>query len=722
MKKFKIVIVIIFMIASLFGGGVMMALNLPASNISSPESNPEEEVSAKGKWLDNRVKPKQREDGSYEIKSAENLGWAMWNSISKGFHGATYHLMNNVNLSGHYSSPFLCNSFYGHGYSIYGFSGGLLKYTYDYGKVRQYVGFLASGDVYDLSLSGSLDITLDTMYETVSVYIGGATGTGDAKNVETSISISINQDIKNLGFSSIVAGGVVGNGSATNCVSKGSLKLDKLCIYSYPTVSMEVGGIVGVGSATNCMSSCDIDVVDANYQLDDKKGSIYVGGISGSGKVLDCVFDGSVDVSAVDDLEKGDVGGIAGHSSEVKRCFNYGEVSVTDCVDINVGGVAGSSSDIANSANFADVYSSVASAPTAGYGGIVGNLNGSLWHSGNYALISTFVSSGEWVDTGGLVGHGNFIINRCVNYGAVSTGRAYAGHADSADKIYSSWDLGNCSYTYGYTEGSKPETDALYYRTAQWSNSSSVINSVTKNTYWTGIYSEYKQGGNWMVVPDGFCEFSELCEIDYKNWKYLILPMDVFRKTDVEIWWSKPSQTNKEETENTQADSTEIGYVRNAISKSVVTSMIFANGVDRKSSVDLYYNTSMFEYDQANDTIVTTGYVRETLGEFSLESNSFVKTNVAGDNFIYSETYSTKIVDATNPYVTTFMFMSKNYSNSIRVIFQLKSKAKKVSFSYYGEGVGTAVVVVPDGHSGRTADGEFYYKDTFHIKATPNLG
>lgn len=171
-------------------------------------------------------------------------------------------------------------------------------------------------------------------------------------------------DNTDLIFDSISVGGIVGSSysdfAIDNCITKGNIDVCYLNQdYGF------VGGIVGYGTAQNCLNYADISMV-----LDAVSGWAECGGICGfpgsvSGNIANCVNYGNVvGISSYTIF----CGGIAGEDGYIENCINYGDVkasvntikmnSYNFYADICAGGIVGiSSGEIWNSKNYGNIYS-----------------------------------------------------------------------------------------------------------------------------------------------------------------------------------------------------------------------------------------------------------------------------------------------------------------------------------------------------------------------------
>lgn len=194
--------------------------------------------------------------------------------------------------------------------------------------------------------------------------VGGVVGYGDAINSTARGSVTANDDRSN-------AGGITGNGDATNCIN-------------YAVVNgNSVGGITGYGDAYFC----------ENYGHLFAKGS-SVGGITYNGTAQYCKNSGNI--TAINSLE---VGGICANNYMyesdyiAKYCFNEGEIFAENCD--YVGGIMGS---------------------------------GFAWDSyntGNINLIQCESAGGVSGFTG--YNYSSYGINRCYNVGNISGSAEYIG-------------------------------------------------------------------------------------------------------------------------------------------------------------------------------------------------------------------------------------------------------------------------------------------------------
>ncbi|MBP3619045.1 MAG: hypothetical protein J6J24_00115, partial [Clostridia bacterium] len=699
----------------------------------------------------------------------------------------SYKLGRNLNMAGKNLHPLDCASLDGNGHAIYGIrmyiesehdvqycapsvltnTNNIVERQNDDGTCLPYfssvsydthVGVVKGSDsIYDnvqdpceiknITLSGLIQVSNSSG----TARVGGAIGSGNAKNV-----VNADLDVR-VDWPVEYVGGIVGEGSATDCVNANH-ETDSgtpgVGLTGGSSDGARIGGIIGSGTVKNCMNRCRVYASSIQTRV------ISVGGIAGySDSVKGCVNSG--DVSSwhcgydANRYSSQGMGGIVGNAGgTIENCFNYGKVDgpgyMADWKDVNVGGIVGDTKavTIKNCANFGTVDGGLFDTrATGGFGGILGSVitdsgtyNVNISNCGNYGSISTYTDDNSAPSAGGVVGWAiNTVdttyvtIDKCVNYGYVggSGGCNYVGHANGDTAISNCWRFSKTTGTYRYFSdtygGSAPSLDNCRYTSSDFSSTRSLYNKLTNSTYWSSVYSYYNSDGQWFVIPDGYCGFSESCSITGGNWSYLVVPMAVFREMDVQMYWSKPSQTDVGQTyEEETSSNSEISCVYNTYNSSTQSDYVFVNGVHRQASFRYWYNSDYFTFKSQLATSKGRNLVStQTTVDF---------TNFLTDGIVYavpiiygkaSSSPRTKFrTEGGYTYFDTFLFVASSYkdNNIVTVRFDVASKSKKVKFSYSGEGEGRAEIVVPSGHYGRTADGYFYYKDTFHIKVTPYLG
>jgi len=186
------------------------------------------------------------------------------------------------------------------------------------------------------SLSGKIQV--ETTY---SACIGGIVGvtTNDVTVMNCHNTASISAVSPPPSFGSIIAGGIVGIGSASYSHNTGNVSV--ACNWTQsgfyaPSGAMYAGGIIGSGGAGNCRNNGNVSVEtisNANHI------PVYSGGIVGfaSYEVTGCENTGIINSSKI-----GYSGGICGiaHNVTIRDCFNTGDINTNNSASCS-GGIVG---------------------------------------------------------------------------------------------------------------------------------------------------------------------------------------------------------------------------------------------------------------------------------------------------------------------------------------------------------------------------------------------
>lgn len=237
----------------------------------------------------------------------------------------------------------------------------------------------------------------------VAVYNNGL-----IQNVHTTVNFNISDGSY---FSGVVAKNQSA-GTIENCSADGSIK-----------GKQKVAGITAEneGQIVNCVNNCTIESVSSTYA----GGITAINGSSGfvKAKIINCINNGNITASSTN------LGGIAAFmysNSEISYCANYGNVSST------------------------------ATGTGAGYGGIVGRMNGDDSNDGHITKIEGCYNAGNISSVrncGGIIGFVNsgvtpaIQINGCLSTGDVNGSKenagTFIGKADSNTlSITDSWVVG----------------------------------------------------------------------------------------------------------------------------------------------------------------------------------------------------------------------------------------------------------------------------------------
>ena len=275
------------------------------------------------------------------------------------------------------------------GTSVY--AGGICGYT--------------TNTISDCEFSGSVEATVN--YINGSAYAGGITAVG-------SVSDSCNDGtISAIGFSSCnaYAGGITGEcygreSQVFNCLNSG-------IVSATNARTAYAGGIVGAGSSVSCDNSGKI-YAETKYGYSET----YSGGVVGNGQAIFCRNMGNVDAFSTSSHVR--VGGIIGNGS-ADDCKNYGFVSgLSERYEASVGGIVGRAGTIRRCANYGDVTMLNNGDYSCGMpGGVVGQLQyGTCLQCCNYGNIT--IEAAKFSSfSGGVAGGTNGTIVDCFNKGNV---------------------------------------------------------------------------------------------------------------------------------------------------------------------------------------------------------------------------------------------------------------------------------------------------------------
>lgn len=327
--------------------------------------------------------PKQLDDTSVNITSAEELAW-LAQQVNSGRTFTSVFLDNNIDLNGKawtaigtQSNPF-SGTFYGCGHTI---SNLLVTAGDNYQGLFGYIKGTESEKamVKDLNVQGVI--------KTTATYVGGVVGSALYANFENLHSdVSITVDRLNSKDNIATAGGVIGEAiycSVYHCSNSGSISAPQ---------QDNVGGVAGYASATYIRSS---------YNTGDLTGGGTTGGVVGAFiargtvvGVMSCYNTGDVTgsgscvggvVGAATAAKKGDTAGMA----TLSNLYNRGDVTAQHTVGGIVGSFIGGDVSILSAAyTTGKVTATNDSGITSSTGAVAGRMySGMLF--GAYALDGT---------------------------------------------------------------------------------------------------------------------------------------------------------------------------------------------------------------------------------------------------------------------------------------------------------------------------------------------
>lgn len=368
--------------------------------------------------VDQGTAPEKDSEGTYLIRSADDLIWMSKQVTLLGNGEINAKLMNNIDTGGTEFMPIGTRA----DQDVTTEQGGALKYkranfykgTFD-GNGKEvnlnleggsYLALIGAADgatIEDLTVKGSLTghqfvagvvgysqntltITGCKNQANIGAHSWAAGMVGYGKNVEISNctnSGTITGSNSNVGG---IVGYASGTGNITGCANTGDIK---------GLESGICGGILGMGGSTSLENCKNTGTITG-------QGGSRVGGIAGYGKhMTNCGNEGDI-VST-----SSNVGGIVGYgvSSEIKGCYNTGSVTGKE----SVGGIVGTGtvSKVENCYNKGKIQAEKTTT-SSGVGGIVGTkIFSAIAITNCYNAGTIGVKEGEdAVSVGEIIGHG----------------------------------------------------------------------------------------------------------------------------------------------------------------------------------------------------------------------------------------------------------------------------------------------------------------------------
>lgn len=383
-------------------------------------------------------------NASYTIKTAKGLAWFA-NAVNKGLKSIDVKLTNDIDLSdvvndsvlteennwipiGNYGTTAFIGQFDGQGHTI---SGMKIKSNQLYQGLFGCVN--KDSTIKNIKIDKAQINLMEIDYTNADAfpdgYCGGIAGYNEG------VITGCETDLEMVGC---MAGGIVGynTGTVEYCKNAGKISgmsdIGGIAGHNYGAIKdcenagnmtgvFCIGGIAG-NVSTSAISECSNSGVIT--------GQLWTGGIAGlisnNSTIVDCKNTGNIieHCPAFDYLPScGEIGGIAGRidssNSEVKRCYNSGDVT-SDIKDAEqVGGIAGMIyregviSDCVNDGNI--------SSADWDAGGIVGDI--SVIETENNPIVINCVNNGNVHAVsyaGGIAGSSTYKIENCYNTGNIS--------------------------------------------------------------------------------------------------------------------------------------------------------------------------------------------------------------------------------------------------------------------------------------------------------------
>ncbi len=284
---------------------------------------------------------------SFELTSAEDFaGFASLVNDGVSFENIKIHLKANIDLNNKNWTPIggtednhFKGAFYGNGCKI---SNLYVKGVED-GSVLGLFGYIHSGSVSDLSVSGSIT-------DSTGADIGGIAGIlqyGAVKKCSTSITIKENKKAGEKNEESLIRiGGLVGLTLASEisqCFSQGSISASGI---SEGTINLYVGGLIGedsprrpqVTTINNCYSTVNVTTtsdITTEYEVsfaENLYAAGFIGKIDGGVTITNCYASGNIKATASKDHGLASGAGFIGKFSTndmITNCFAVGNVTVS---------------------------------------------------------------------------------------------------------------------------------------------------------------------------------------------------------------------------------------------------------------------------------------------------------------------------------------------------------------------------------------------------------
>ena len=345
-----------------FGGGLRMDLQVSAEdaeNTAALEEDTEEFI------------PVYTIEDLYNIRNDLDANYRLMNDIDlteATAKGGDWDFMGNgwnpIGSNDVYGGETFTGIFDGGGHTIKGMRIEVAKWPAGVDKTV-FLGLFArvSGKVYSLSISGSIEITvnlwsiIDTGRYNYSMYVyaGGIAGYSSANIANcynmSNISTTYTLEVKNGGSTYITsyAGGIAGfnNGLITNCHNTGNISGSAYCYGYFPTTpsaTSYAGGITGYSEECidNCYNTGSVlsTTKSAQYQSPNIEircsATSRAGGITGYSitSITNCYNAGNIDTSTTTNsngygASSGYSGGIAGQINygSIISCYNTGTIS-----------------------------------------------------------------------------------------------------------------------------------------------------------------------------------------------------------------------------------------------------------------------------------------------------------------------------------------------------------------------------------------------------------
>ncbi len=313
--------------------------------------------------------------------------------------------------------------------------GGDYSYNAPCQKIGGIIGDATSSNI--LNCSCSAEVSVDSKDYADRIICGGILGDMLVGNIKTTLmdNCTYNGELKVFnGYSDVDIGGIFGririctdpaleyysSSEINNCVNNGNIYYDE---GEYEQLVNDTSFIGGIGgrfnrgengyfegdlsefklSMNNCINNGDIKFKNDNY--DENERSERVGGILGTAKsahVVGCINKGDI---TVENLARGDIGGITGRiqNNECKdsgedtlvNCYNYGDLTVENSGYVFIGGITGrlKSEIIINCGNYGNVEASAYYRAVAG--GLAGQIAGGDADSPAGSMILNSFNSGS---------------------------------------------------------------------------------------------------------------------------------------------------------------------------------------------------------------------------------------------------------------------------------------------------------------------------------------
>lgn len=249
------------------------------------------------------------------------------------------------------------------------------------------------------------------------------------------------------------AGGVIGNGerraSVYNSENHGSItasfivNTDGSYNGSYYASSSSAGGVIGEGSVTNCSNYGMISVSSSSSTSDFNYLGLTVGGVVGFSDeniTLNCFNQGNINVNIPESSYISAVGGVGGYVGGITNSYNTGNIEADDNGNIVLGGVVGASNKAGSIINCYSSGNITANGANSVIGGVVGYFTevSNNYYSSSSAIVMFSFNSGNLSSNyavGGILGtypysastSSYLIVGNTFNVGSVAGADGFTG-------------------------------------------------------------------------------------------------------------------------------------------------------------------------------------------------------------------------------------------------------------------------------------------------------